>query len=60
MCSHFLWALAEGGQSGLETHEERLGLVALRREVNGQPPGPLCWVIRYTAGVIFLRQSTPL
>ena len=30
ICSHLPWALAEGGQSGLETREESLGLVALR------------------------------
>ena len=38
---HVPWAVAEGGKSGLETPEESLGLVALERELKGQPPGSL-------------------
>ena len=34
-------ALAEGGQSGLKTLEESLGLVALGRELKEQPLGSL-------------------
>ena len=52
-------APAEWEQSGLKMRE-RLGQVALGGELNGQPPVSLCWVIPYTAGAIFLRQSTPL
>ena len=40
--SHLPWALAEGGQGGLKTHEETLGLVALGRELKEQPQGSLC------------------
>ena len=58
--SHLPWAAAEGGQSGLEMHEESQGLVALGRELKEQPPGSLCWVIPHTAEAIFLRQNTAL
>ena len=49
-----------GGQSGLEMLEERLGMVALRRELRGQLPGSLFWVILQKAGATILRQTTPL
>ena len=39
VCSHLPWALAEGGQSGLEMLEENLGLVVLGRELKEQLPG---------------------
>ena len=54
------WAPTEGGQSGLETFEESLGLVSLGRELREQRPASLCWVTPYTAEAICLRQRTPL
>ena len=42
MCSHLPWL---GRHSRLELLEESLGLVALGRELKGQPPGSLCRVI---------------
>ena len=42
ICSHLPWAPAQGGQSGLETQEESLELVALGRYLREQPPGSLC------------------
>ena len=59
ICSHLPWAPTEEVQSGLETCEENLVLVALGRELKGQPPGSLCAIIPHTAETIFLRQSTP-
>ena len=60
VCSHLPWDPAEGEQSGLETLEKTLGLVALGRELKKQLPGSLCWVIPHTAGTMPLSQSTPL
>ena len=42
-CTKFhLQGMEEGGQSGLEMHEESLGLVALGRELKEKTPGSLC------------------
>lgn len=41
VCSNSSWALAEGKQSKLELCEERLGFVALAKELKGQQPGSL-------------------
>ena len=55
--SHLSWALTEEGQSGLETLEESLGLVAQEREMKEQLSQG--WVIPHTAAIL-LRQSNPI
>ena len=57
--SHLSWALTEEGQSGLETLEESLGLVAQEREMKEQLPVSQGWVIPHTAAIL-LRQSNPI
>ena len=47
----------EGRQSRLEPREESLGLMALGKELKGQPPGFLCSVIPHTLEAIILGQS---
>ena len=47
-------------QSGIETCEKSLCLVALGRELKEQLTGSLCWVIPHTEEVIFIRQSDTL
>lgn len=42
ICNHSPWDPEEIGKSRLELSEERLGLVALEREMRGQSPESLC------------------
>ena len=49
----------EGGWNKLELHKERLGFVALGRELKGQPPDPCAESLLHTADTIFLGWSTP-
>ena len=59
-CSHLPWALVEGRQSGLEMLEERLGLVALGRELKEPTPGSLCLTVPHAVEAILPKQSTLL
>ena len=62
ICSHVPWGPAKGREaewSGPEMLEERLGTVALGRELREQLPGSRCWLIPHIATAILLRQ-TPL
>ena len=44
ICNHLPWAPVEGGQSDLQSHEERWEFVVLGRKLRGEPPVFLCWV----------------